>query len=447
MNLHWCRRALVGAEVLDRVLIGVDAGRIVSIESDIDPPPAARRHDGFTMPGFGNAHSHAFHRALRGRTQSGGGTFWTWREQMYRAAERLDPDRYHRLARATFAEMALAGITTVGEFHYVHHQRSGQPYDDPNAMGRALLAAAGEAGVRITLLDTVYLRGGIGRGGYLEVDDRQRRFSDHDVDRWTERVAALAGDDDGEAFRIGAAVHSVRAVDPASIRRVASWTAERDMVVHVHAGEQHVENEQCLDVHGTTPVGVLAATGLLGSRCTVVHAVYVDDVDVASLASSGSTVCACPTTERDLADGIGPTVEFLRAGIPIALGTDSHAVIDVFEEARGLEMHGRLTSRQRGVHGVDQLLSAATVDSHRSLGWDDVGEITVGARADLVTIDVDSVRTAGGGHDVPSVLFAATSADVVDVVIDGRDVVSDRLHTSVDVAAELDASIRELMER
>ncbi len=443
---HWCRSAVVEGEIRDRVLIGVVDGRIESIELDMDPPSGARRHVGVTMPGFANAHSHAFHRALRGRAQACGGSFWTWREQMYQAAERLDPDRYHRLARATFAEMAMAGVTAVGEFHYLHHQRSGQPYEDPNAMGRALLAAAAEAGIRITLLDTIYVRGGIGHHGYLEVDDRQRRFSDHDVDRWIERAGALA-DAVTPAARIGAAVHSVRAVDPPSIRSVAEWTGEQGMTVHVHASEQTAENEQCLDLHHTTPIGVLADAGLLGPRCTVVHATNVDDVDIAALAASSAAVCACPTTERDLADGIGPTSEFERAGVPLALGSDSHAVVDMFEEVRGLEMHGRLTSGRRGVHGVGELLAAVTVAGHRSLGWGDAGEIRVGAHADLVTVALDSVRTAGGVGDVASVLFAANSADVVDVVVDGNEVVVDGRHVSIDVAAELDASIRELMDR
>jgi formiminoglutamate deiminase len=248
-------------------------------------------------------------------------------------------------------------------------------------------------------------------------------------------------------LRIGAAVHSVRAVDPASIETAAAWATDRRLPLHAHVSEQPAENDSCRAHHGRTPIGVLRDAGALGDRCTAVHATHVDADDVAALASTRTTVGMCPTTERDLGDGIGPTARFAQADVPMSLGSDSHAVIDLLEEARAVELDERLRSGERGVHEAVGLLSMATVNGHRSLGWHDAGELAVGNRADLVTIALDSVRTsgAGGAHAIEAVVFAATAADVTDVVIDGRPVVVDRHHVSIDATAELDAVISELM--
>ena len=324
-----CELAWLGGEApVAGVRIEVDGERITGVESGVTAPPGAVALTGLTLPGLANAHSHAFHRALRGRTHSGTGTFWTWREQMYRLAAVLDPDSYFALARATFAEMVVAGITCVGEFHYVHHQPDGSPYADPNVIGAALVAAAGEAGLRMTLLDTCYLHGGIG----VELDPVQRRFADGTAERWIERVGQLA---ESDHLRVGAAVHSVRAVDPASIERVAAWSASRGGPLHAHVSEQRAENDQCIDAYGCSPIALLAARGVLGEDFTAVHVTHAEAGDVELLARSGSTVCMCPTTERDLADGVAPTRAFGDHGVAICLGSDSHAVIDLFEEARG----------------------------------------------------------------------------------------------------------------
>jgi len=197
---------------------------------------------GYTLPGLANAHSHAFQRAFRGKTEVGRGTFWTWREQMYRAASRLDPDSYFALARATFGEMALAGVTSVGEFHYVHHGEGGTRYADPNAMGVAVIAAAREAGIRITLIDACYLHGGIGE----ELNEVQRRFSDGTAEQWTRRVEAIQP---GPGVRLGAAIHSVRAVAPEEAALVADWARGRALPLHAHVSEQPAENEACRAVY------------------------------------------------------------------------------------------------------------------------------------------------------------------------------------------------------
>lgn len=441
MSSYHCELAWLGgdAAVAD-VLVEIEGDRISSVTSGVAAPEGSEKLAGLTLPGFANAHSHAFQRAIRGRTQRGTGSFWTWREQMYACARRLDPGSYHRLARAVFAEMALAGITCVGEFHYLHHGPGGTPYTDPNAMGEALIAAAGEAGVRITLIDTCYLRGGID----TELDATQRRFADGDVEAWVKRVEALSA---SRSCRIGAAIHSVRAVDPASIAVVAEWASVRRAPLHAHVSEQTAENEQCLAANGTTPTALLAKSGALSDRFTAVHATHLTDDDVQLLGQAGATVCLCPTTERDLADGIGPAASLRAAGARLALGSDSQAVIDSLEEARALEMDERLATQVRGNHGAPSLLRAVSAHGHAALGWPEAGRIHAGGLADLVTVDLTSVRTAGTNAEnaLESVMFAASAADVRHVVVGGRVVVRDGRHLSLDVAAELDFAIREIM--
>jgi formiminoglutamate deiminase len=442
VTAYWCELAWLGARVAEAgVLVEVEGERIVSVDAGVPTPPAgATRLDGLTLPGFANAHSHAFHRALRGRAQRAGGSFWTWRETMYEVATALDPESYFRLARATFAEMALAGITAVGEFHYLHHAPGGRHYDDPNETGRALIAAAREAGIRITLLDTCYLHGGIGE----PLSEAQLRFADADVDAWASRVEALS---DAEDVRIGAAIHSVRAVDPASAASVAAWAAASERPLHAHVSEQPAENEACWAAYGASPTGVLARAGALSERFTAVHATHLDDADIAELGGARCCCCLCPTTERDLADGIGPAKALADAGASLALGSDSHAVIDQLEEARAMELDERLASGERGRHDAASLLRAATAAGHAALGWADAGAIRPGAYADLVTLRLDGVRLAGAdpATALESAVFAGSAADVERVVCGGRELVRAGVHTRLDVAAELRASIAEVV--
>jgi formiminoglutamate deiminase len=427
VTTYWCPMAWLGGErpELD-VLLEVENGVITSVRSGENSPPRdVRILEGLTLPGFANAHSHAFQRALRGRTQHGRGSFWTWREQMYRLAAKLDPKSYLALARATYAEMAMAGVTTVGEFHYVHHTPGGTPYADPNEMGRVLLAAAAEAGVRITLLDSCYLHGGIGES----LHEAQRRFSDGSAHAWAERVSDL---DENESARIGAAIHSMRAVDPEAAATVAAWARERERPLHAHVSEQPAENEACLEAYGRTPSALLAEAGALEANFTAVHATHLDAGDVALLGGAGACCCVCPTTERDLADGIGRMRPLVDAGASLAVGSDSHAVIDVFEEARAIELDERLESGERGHHSAVDLLRAATEGGHRSLGWPEAGRLAVGAPADFVTVDLlDGVRMAGSEPEtvLQMVVFSATAADVRTVIVDGVEIVRDGRHS------------------
>lgn len=417
MTTYWCEHAWLPDGVADAVRIDVYGEHITDVTRDA--PRTGSVLNGLTMPSFANTHSHAFHRALRGRTYHDRGTFWTWREQMYALASRVDPDSYYRLARGVYAEMVRAGFTSVGEFHYLHHAPGGRRYADPNAMSAALAHAAADAGIRLTLLDTCYLAGGFDS----PLAEHQRRFADADVDAWAERVDAFTPAD--EHVLVGAAAHSVRAVPAEALPRVAEWAGTRPL--HVHLSEQRGENRDCLAHHARTPTVVLAEAEVLGEHTVAVHGTHLTGADMGTLSRSGTRVSFCPTTERDLGDGIGPARELHEAGVRLCLGSDSHAVVDPLEEVRALELHERLTTESRGQLPVSALVAAGT--EHAALGWNGVGQLAPGNSADLITVDLGSLRTAG--TEPEGAVFAATAADVRDVLIAGRWVVADREHQSV----------------
>ena len=442
----WCEHAWLGGDIVDAgVTISVTDGRITAMAPDTTPVGASNRLYGLVIPGIGNAHSHAFHRALRARTQRDRGSFWTWRDLMYRVADRLDPDRYRQLARAVYAEMVLTGITSVGEFHYLHHDAGGRRYSDPNAMGHALIDAAADAGLRMTLLDTCYLSSA--PDGSPLNDGPQQRFGDGSGAGWADRVESLYQQmRSTPGVIIGAALHSVRGVPVADMPAVVEWADSHGAPLHVHSSEQLAEIEQCVAAHGRTPTAVLRDAGALGPRTTAVHATHLTGEDIDDLNTTATGVCFCPTTERDLGDGIGPAAELLEKAGTFSLGSDSHAVIDMFEEARAVELDERLARRQRGIIAASTLLHAATTGGQHALGWTDAGQLVVGARADFVAVDMNSVRTAGGDATPETVVFAASAGDVTDVVVDGRVVVADRRHVRVDVAQELQSAIGDLTD-
>jgi formiminoglutamate deiminase len=331
----------------------------------------------------------------------------------------------------------------VGEFFYLHHDRDGRRYDDPNELGHAVVSAANDAGIRITLLDTCYLQADV-KGAPLQ--RVQRRFDDGSWQQWAERVARLK---QSGRMRVGAAIHSVRAVPRPALGPIAAFAAEQQLPLHVHLSEQPAENDACLAEFGITPTRLLDEEGVLSRRTTAVHATHLTDDDIARLGGSGTSVSMCCTTERDLADGVGPAARLSAAGSPLCVGSDAHMVIDLWEEARAIELDLRLVSGRRGHLPVDTLAEALTRNGAASIGWD-AGRIAPGALADLVTVRLDSTRTAGArlGDTLAHVLFTATSADVERVVVGGQTIVDGgRLRGSDDVGADLERAVGAVLER
>jgi formiminoglutamate deiminase len=330
--------------------------------------------------------------------------------------------------------MALTGVTAVGEFHYLHHRADGGRYDEPNAIGLALVAAARDAGLRITLLDACYLSSGFGAAP----EGVQVRYSDGTAAAWAERVIALSGLDEtaGPDVVVGAAIHSVRAVPSEALSTVAA--ALPGTPLHAHVSEQVAENDGCLAAYGLTPVQLLAEHGAVSNAFSAVHATHLGEDDVKRLGTAGANACFCPTTERDLGDGIGDAVGLVDAGARLTFGSDSHAVVDPFEEMRAVELNTRLATQQRGHLRAADLLRAATATGHASLGFRDAGTIAPGHWADLVTVDLTSPRTAGTGRSEETAVFAAGPDDVRHVVASGRvverdpDAVGRRLEAAID---------------
>lgn len=439
MTSFWCESAWLTGGFARGVRLVTSEGLFREVLVGTEPEPSDVRLAGVTMPGMANTHSHAFHRALRGRANGGGGNFWSWREQMYAVAAELNPDTYFALARAVFSEMVLSGMTVVGEFHYVHHRPGGRKFGDPNAMGLALRQAADEAGIRMTLLDTCYLEGGLDGSGHLALHPGQRRFSDGTVDAWAERMSSRRYESD--RLRLGAAIHSVRAVRRDDVPRVVEAAA--GLPLHVHLSEQHGENMACQMFYGCTPTELLADAGALGEHLTAIHATHLTDTDIARLGRTRTGACFCPTTERDLADGIGQARDLHDAGASLSLGSDQHVIIDPFEELRGLEMHERLVTNERDRFSANDLLLAASHNGYRALGWGDGGHLSKGALADFVTVRTDSVNTAGSLPE--QIIYSCVASDVSTVVVGGEVVVSDGRHRIGDVGRLLGSSISRVL--
>ena len=437
MTTYFAQWAWRGAEhTVANVRITVNNGVISAVEDNAAKQDGDVAIAGVVMPGLVNAHSHAFHRALRGRTHGGTGDFWSWRTPMYEIANRLTPDLYRELAAMTFAEMALSGITGVGEFHYIHHNTDGKKYKNPNEMGLAMVQAAQRAGIRIALLDVAYLHAALDKPEPLA---EQKRFSDGNIDAWLDRVDALG--EGGEGWTVGMAPHSVRAVHPRELEEVVA--NRHGKVVHLHVSEQPAENAACVAATGMTPTQVLDNVGLLGPHMTAVHATHLTETDISLLGKSHTCVCLCPTTERDLADGVGPAAALRDAGATLSLGTDSNAFIDMFEETRAIETDERLVTGKRGLHTPSALLAAATSVGAKSLGWGQHG-IQVGAPADFIALSLDSVRLASfdGTNGAAHIVHSAAPSDVRDVWVGGKQVVANFRHTEIDdVVAGLRSAI------
>jgi formimidoylglutamate deiminase len=398
-----------------------DDGRIVTINqreagmqsiglSEISSLPGVA-----LLPGFVNTHSHVFQRALRGHTHrplSQHDTFWTWRRAMYDEAQRLNPDLLYEGALTTYREMLAAGYTSVGEFHYVHHQPGGQPYADPNVMSEAVIQAGRDAGIRVVLLMTAYAQSGFNQ----PPEERQRRFCDVSVDAYLNRVETLRV----SGVLIGVAPHSVRAVPEEWFRAIADYSHAHRLPLHVHADEQRAEIEQCLATYGCTPIELLERFGALGAMTTIVHATHASAIEIALLAQHGCTVCVCPTTEGDLGDGVAPYAELLTAHIPLAIGSDSNTRLDPIEELRWAEYSARMRYQRRRVLVADELAAPGPLlleygarRGAAALGLE-TGIIAPGMLADFVAVDVNHPSLAGwNAEDFLDVLLFGTSSEII----------------------------------
>ncbi|HEX6135599.1 MAG TPA: formimidoylglutamate deiminase [Longimicrobiales bacterium] len=418
------------------------AGRITRVASraELESREAVMLPGIALMPGFVNAHSHAFQRLIRGRTQwrpadTSVSNFWSWRDAMYRAALRLSPDDVYDVSRCCFVEMLRAGITTVGEFHYLHNDAGGRPYSDPAELARRVVAAARSAGIRIRLLHTCYVTGGIGR----PLQREQLRFATPDLDAYLASVERIATkEDDAQLVTVGIAPHSVRAVPRDWLGPLHEWAAARDLPLHMHVSEQPAEVDDCVAAYALRPVELLGEEGILDERFTAVHATHISDAEVARLATSGATVCACPTTERDLGDGFLRGADLLHAGGRIALGSDSQTVLDMLEEARLVEYNERLRRLERviltlpaddALEAAPVLLRLATSAGARALRLP-AGVLEEGALADFIGLDLGHAALAGWtAQTLPAMLAFSAPPDVVrEVWVGGRHVVADRVH-------------------
>jgi formiminoglutamate deiminase len=390
-----------------------------------------RDGDRIVLPGIATAHSHAFQRAMRGHTQRAPlpGSFWSWREAMFALADALDPQSIYDLSHFAFVELALAGVTCVGEFHYVHHQPGGTPYEDRTILSDTVIRAALDAGLRITLLRVVYERAGHGR----TIESAQRRFFDAKIDdaladvetlrkRWAREPRA----------RIGLAPHSLRAVTRPSLEACVAFADRHALPLHAHVSEVPREVRECIAEHGRRPVEVLAEVGALGPRFTAVHATHLSPSEIAMFGAAQASACICRTTERDLGDGFPDVSGLVRAGARLVTGTDSYASSDPFEEARAIELDERPRTNARTVAlDADQLTRALTANAYAALGW-------TGDEGDGVTLDANDPALVGASPSRLSdaVIFGAGPRAVRDVIVAGNRIVEDGRHAGLERARD-----------
>jgi formimidoylglutamate deiminase len=410
-----------------------DAGRVTVTARD--PTPVDLKGKAL-LPGFVNAHSHSFQRLIRGRAESravSGKDFWSWRNTMYQAAAHLSPEEVYDVARMCFLEMARTGITTVGEFHYLHNAPDGTPYDDPNLIARQVIAAAQSVGLRIVLLRSAYLRSGY----QLSLDPGQRRFFEK-ADAFLSNIASLRASysENAADVRFGVAPHSIRAVPLDELHEIVSWARSNSLPIHMHVAEQIAENVECQREYGSTPVALLGRDGLLGGDFVAVHAIHLSSEEIAAFAKTQAIVCSCPTTERNLGDGIVQVDALMKLGVRHALGSDSQAQIDPLEDARELDYHLRLAQQQRAVLDqiddrpiAERLFDCATIHGAHALAVES-GSLRPGEYGDMVSIDLEDISVAGHTPDtlLPLIVFGANRTAIRDVVVNGKTILQDGHH-------------------
>ncbi|MCA9615250.1 MAG: formimidoylglutamate deiminase [Sandaracinus sp.] len=384
-----------------------------------------REGDTFVIPGLATAHSHAFQRAIRGRThkRSASGSFWSWRTLMYRFAQGLDPEAAYALARYAYAELARHGITAVGEFHYVHHTPDGTPYDDRTELADATIRAARDAGLRVTLLRVLYARAGAGR----PPEPEQRRFCDGSLDDALADVSTLRARYADDPFvRVGVAPHSVRAVPAEWLRDAAAHARAHALPFHMHVAEQRREIRECLAEHGLRPIELLAELGAIDARFVGVHATHLRPHEARLL--RGAFACLCRTTERDLGDGSPDLIALRDAGVRFCVGTDSHASSDAFEELRAVELDERVRSEARQVaFDGEALLRIGSAEGYAAIGFDLPSD-------DRVFVDANDASLVGAGDDADALVFAASGRAVRHVEVAGVRIVEDGVPRGLDEA-------------
>jgi formimidoylglutamate deiminase len=428
-----------GRFVSDTALVTDNQGRILELASAANYATGIRLQNRAILPGLVNAHSHAFQRVIRGRTEYRSSettdSFWTWRELMYRAANTLDVDDIYVASRMAFLEMALSGITAVGEFHYLQHAPNGQPYDDPNLIAKEVIRAAQDVGLRIALLRVAYERAGFNQ----EPNPLQKRFIES-AETYCHNLERLRSDLGENALAwVGSAPHSVRAVSLNYLKIVNDYVSRNNLSMHMHVAEQPAEVAACIEEYGRSPVALLDTEGLLSEKFTAVHAIHVTPKAIAALANSGAFVCACPTTERNLGDGVVPADGYLQKGVPICLGTDSHTQIDLLEDVRELEYHLRLQRKERNVLAPSdqqsrsalaaRLFDCATINGGKSIGFNG-GLQEPGATADFFTVDLNDPSIAGASEEdlLSNIVFSLSRTAIKDVVVQGRRIVENGHH-------------------
>jgi formimidoylglutamate deiminase len=439
MNRLYCPELLYsnGKFVPDAAVLVNESGNVLDIPETLDATTTRIIYlpGKALLPGFVNAHSHGFQRLIRGKAESrttSGSDFWSWRGTMYRAASRLEPQDVYDVARMAFLEMAFTGTTTVGEFHYLHNAPGGTPYEDPNTLAREIIAAARSVGLRIVLLRSAYLRSGFD----VPRDSGQIRFFESTRNFLENLSALLRENPNASQISAGVAPHSVRAVPLQDLKELAEWSRAQKLPLHMHVSEQVAENAACVREHGLTPIELLNKEKILGPSFTAIHAIHITPAEIKMLAEAGAAICTCPTTERNLGDGIFPADHAMAARIPIALGSDSQAQIDPLEDARELDYHLRLQQQKRAILDQDTkkslaatLFECATIHGARSLGVSG-GDLKPGAFADFFTIDLNDISIAGHSAEdlLPVLVFSLNRSAIRDVVVNGKMILKDRKH-------------------
>ena len=392
-------------------------------------------HRGYAVPGMANVHSHAFQRAMAGLAETAGpsaDSFWSWRQVMYDFLNAITPDQLEAIAAQLYLEMLKAGYTSVGEFHYLHHDRDGRHFGDPTEMSGRILAAGEEAGIGMTLLPVLYRYGGFGG---QDPADHQRRFilEGNDFLRLITKLQDQVRDQPDTV--IGIAPHSLRAVDPALLNEVLAG-ARNNIPCHIHIAEQQKEILDCLAWSGRRPVEWLAENVVLDERWCLIHATHVTEAERKDIAASGAVVGLCPITEANLGDGLFPADEFMDDGGRIALGSDSNVYVSLAEEVRLLEYGQRLMKQSRNILGNQsqstgaRIFNAANAGGYQALCRPGAAGLQVGSRANFVLLDPDHPVLVGKPAEkiLDSWLFAGDNGVVMDVAVNGQMIVRDRHH-------------------